>query len=273
MRAKFLMVATVVALLAVVFPASALAAGPATCSNGKMLDGSYGDFVVTGDCMIAYGADVHINGDLTIAPGAKLDDHGAEAWMHAQLHVAGDIYVGKGAVLGMGWNAGGPLPGGEGALGPDTVGGSIIATKPLAMQIGGVWIGGNLVSNGGGVLSDSVADFRNFPIEDNVIHGNLVVQGWTGGWFGVIRNTIHGNAIISKNRSISSDAGPGADPDSNEVMSSDASPIGGPIFPQTIDGNLICFGNSPAAQYNPLDFGAKNFVGGKALGQCADLAQ
>jgi hypothetical protein len=275
MRARILLAGTLVALLAAALPGMALAAGPGpgTCSNGTMADGTYNGFVVKGACTIAYGANVHINGDLILTKGAKLNDHGAEAWMHAQLHVSGSIYVHQGAVLGMGWNAGGPLPGGEGALGPDTVGGSIIASKPLAMQIGGVRIGGNLISNGGGVPSASLEDFRNFPVEDNVIHGNLAIQGWRGGWFGVIRNTIHGNAIISKNVSISSDEGPGMDTDSNEVMSSDASPIGGPVFPQTIGGNLICYGNSPAAQYNPLDFGAKNFVGGKALGQCADLAQ
>jgi hypothetical protein len=239
-----------------------------------MAAGTYRGFVVTGDCMIAKGAVVHINGNLTIASGAKLDDHGAEMWQGAEIHVTGSIHVGKGAVLGLGWNAGGPLPEGEGSLGPDTVGGNIIATQPLALQIGGVSIGGNLISNGGGVLSSSLADFRNFPVEDNVIHGNLVIQGWRGGWFGVIRNTIDGNAIISRNTSISNgDTGPGMDTDSNEVMSTDASPLGGPVFPQTIGGNLICFGNVPAAQYNPVDFGAANFVHGKALGQCAGLTQ
>jgi hypothetical protein len=270
MRPKFLLAGTVIALLLAAFPAAALAAGPGpgTCSNGTMADGTYRGFVVTGDCTIAFGANVHIKGNLTIAPGAALDDHGAEMWMQAQLHVTGNIYVRKGAVLGLGWNA----P--EGTLGPDTVGGSIIATRPLALQIGGVWIGGNLISNGGGVLSTSVDDFRNFPIKDNVIHGNLVVQGWRGGWFGVIRNTISGNAIISKNVSRSNpETGPGVDGDSTEIMGTDLSGIGGPVVHQTIGRNLICFGNVPAAQVNPMDGGANNFVGGKALGQCAGLTQ
>ncbi len=236
-----------------------------------MLADTYRGFTVSGSCMIAYGANVQINGNLTIEPGATLDDHGAEAWMNAQIHVTGNIYVGKGAVLGLGWNGGGPL-GGEGALGPDTVGGNIIANQPLALQIGQVTIGGNLISNGGGVLSPSLADFRNFPIEDNVIHGNLVVQGWTGGWFGVIRNTIDGNAIIANNVSLSNgDTGPGMDTDSNEVMGSDASFFGLGIFPQTIGGNLICHGNLPAAQINAADGGMGNVVGGRKIGQCASL--
>ncbi len=271
---------TVVALVAMALPASALAArqGAGTCSNGWMQAGTYRGFTVTGTCMIAKDAVVQIDGNLVIKPGASLDDHGAEAWMNGEIHVTGNIYVGKGAVLGLGWNGGGPL-GGEGALGPDTVGGNIIANQPLALQIGQVTINGNLISHGGGVLSPSLADFRNFPIEDNVIHGNLVVQGWTGGWFGVIRNTIDGNAIIANNVSLShapdeatgDPGGPGMDPDSNEVMGSDATFFGLGIFPQTIGGNLICHGNLPVAQINPADGGMSNVVGGKKIGECASL--
>lgn len=264
---------SIAALLAIAFPGTALAAasGTGTCSNGTMLAGTYSRFVVTGHCTIAYGANVHINGDLIVAPGANLNDHGAEMWMKAQMHVAGNIHVEQGAVLGLGWNS----PQGEGSLGPDTVGGNIIASQPRAIQIGQVTIGGNLISNGGGVLSTSLADFRNFPIEDNVIHGNLVVQGWQGGWFGVIRNTIDGNAIIANVRSMSNaETGPGTDTDSTEIMGSDLHMIGIPVtIPQTIGGNLICHGNVPPAQVNPLDLGAPNFVHGKALGECAGLTQ
>jgi hypothetical protein len=260
------------ALLAMALPASALAAspGPGTCSGGTMLAGTYSSFTVTGTCTIAYGATVHINGDLTVAPGASLNDHGAEAWKAAQMHIAGDVYVGKGAVLGLGWNS----PDGEGSLGPDTVGGDIVASRPLALQVGGVTVGGDLISNGGGVLSTSIADFRNFPVKDNVIHGNLVVQGWHGGWIGLIRNTVDGNVIFSKNVSRSNpETGPGMDEDSSEVMGSDLGAIGGPAIPQTIGGNLICHGNVPSTHVNPADFGANNIVGGKAIGQCAGLAQ
>jgi hypothetical protein len=270
---KLISLWAVAAMVALAVPTTAFAAGPVagTCSNGMMEAGTYRNFVVTGTCTIAHGAIVQINGNLTIAPGASLDDHGAEAWMHGEIHVTGNIHVEKGAVLGLGWNGGGPLPGGEGALGPDTVGGSIIANQPLAMQIGQVTIHGNLVSNGGGVLSTALADFRNFPIEDNEIHGNLVVQGWTGGWFGVIRNTIDGNAIIANNRSWSSDTGPGTDEDSTEVMGTDATFFGLGVFPQTIGGNLICHGNLPAAQFNPLDGGTDNIVHGRKIGECAGL--
>lgn len=272
MRRKALLVGTILAMLVLALPSSALAAGhhDGRCVDGSMLGGTYRNFTVTGTCVIAYGATVHITGNLTIRKHASLNDHGAELWMNGQMHIDGNVKVGRGAVLGLGWNS----PGGEGTLGPDTVGGNIVADHPLALQIGQVTVWGNVKSNGGGVLSTSIADFRNFPVKDNVIHGNLVIKGWHGGWIGLIRNTVRGNVIFSDNKSHSNDVtGPGVDTDSSEVMGSDLSAIGGPVIPQTIGGNLICHGNVPAAQVNPLDGGAKSFVGGRAIGQCKGLAQ
>ncbi len=270
-RQRLLLVGASLALVAIALPSSAFAAGPkaGTCSDGTMLAGTYRNFKVTGTCTIDAGAVVNIKGNLTVAAGASLNDHGAEAWQNAQMHIGGNVLVGKGAVLGLGWNS----PQGEGSLGPDTVGGSIVANQPLALQLGQITVGGNVISIGGGVLSTSAADFRNFPVKDNVIHGNLVIAGWHGGWIGLIRNTVDRNVIFSRNVSRSSDAGPGTDEDSSEVMGSDLGAIGGPAIPQTIGGNLICHANVPAAQVNPADFGAKNFVGGKAIGQCSGLTQ
>jgi len=272
MRRQALLFGTVLAMLAMALPGSALAARPGAgaCSGGKMAGGHYPSFTVTGICTVAFGAKVQIDGDLTIAKGASLNDHGAEMWMKAEMHIGGNVKVGAGAVLGLGWNS----PGGEGTLGPDTVGGNIIASQPLALQIGQLTVAGNVISNGGGVVSTSKADFRNFPVKDNVIHGNLIIQGWNGGWIGLIRNKVDGNVIFSKNVSRSNpETGPGTDTDSSEVMGSDLSAVGGPVIPQTIGGNLICQGNVPAAQVNPVDGGAKNVVGGLAIGQCAGIVQ
>jgi hypothetical protein len=269
---RLTLVGASLALLAMALPGAALADSPGrgTCSGGTMLAGTYRSFKVTGICNIDQGAVVRINGDLTVAAGASLNDHGMEAYRAAEMHVGGDVYVGKGAVLGLGWNS----PQGEGSLGPDTVGGSIVANQPLALQIGQVTVGGNVISIGGGVLSTSKDDFRNFPVKDNVIHGNLVITGWDGGWIGLIRNTVDRNVIFSWNVSRSSDAGPGTDEDSSEVMGSDLGAIGGPSIPQTIHGNLICLGNVPAVHVNSAtDYGANNFVDGRAIGQCAGLTQ
>jgi hypothetical protein len=268
---RLAIVAAVAALLAMAMPAEGLAStGQAgRCVNGWMAAGTYSSFVVRGNCTIAGGATVHIRGNLMIAPGAALDDHGAEQWMHGEIHVGGDVLVGPGAVLGLGWNS----PNGEGSLGPDTVGGSIVAFRPRALQIGELTIGRNLISVGGGVASTSAADFRNFPVKDNVIGGNLVVTGWHGGWIGLIRNTVARNVVFSYNVSMSSDAGPGTDSDSSEVMGTHIDMGGGQVvdIPQTIGGNLICLGNLPAAQINPGDGGAPNSVGGHAIGQCKGL--
>jgi hypothetical protein len=260
---RLALLGTVVALVAMALPGSALAAQPGTCSGGLIATGTYSGFIVTGNCMVDKGAVVQINGNLIVAPGAILNDHAAEGFQGAEMHITGNVRVGHGAVLGLGYNA----P--EGTLGPDTVGGSIVADRPLTLYVGSVTIGGNLISNGGGLLSTSVEDFRNFPVKDNTIHGNLVIQGWRGGWFGVIRNQIGRNAVISRNVSLSNpETGPGTDGDSTEVMGSALGPL---KFPQTIGGNLICFGNVPAAQINVLDGGDYNVVHGQKIGECAGL--
>jgi len=271
---KLAIVASIAALIAMAVPGQVFASQgrPGSCSNGTMLAGTYHGFVVTGSCTIAHGANVHIIGNLLIVDGASLDDHGAEQWMAAAIHVTGSVFVGRGAILGLGWNS----PQGDGSLGPDTVGGSIIATRPRALQIGEATIGGSIISVGGGVASTALADFRNFPIKDNVIGGSLIVVGWRGGWLGVIRNTIRHNAVIADNVSHSNDVtGPGTDPDSTEVMGTHIDLGGGAVvdIPQTIGGNLVCFGNLPAAHVNPVDGGAPNTVHGKALGECAGLTQ
>jgi hypothetical protein len=64
--------------------------------------------------------------------------------------------------------------------------------------LGQITVGGSVISNGGGVLSTSMADFRNFPVKDNVIHGNLIILGWRGGWIGLIRNQVDWNVILRR---------------------------------------------------------------------------
>lgn len=52
---------------------------------------------------------------------------------------------------------------------------------------------------------------------------------------------------------------PGTDRDAMEVQT------------KTVGGNLICQGNTPAAQVNPDDGGQPNDVSGRKIGQCANL--
>lgn len=137
---------------------------------------------------------------------------------------------------------------------------NVIANQPLTLYLGGMTVHGNVVSNGGG----DPASERNFPIKDDTIDGNLIIQGWNGFWFGAIRDTVGGNVIVS-NTSGTQTGEPETEfegvLDSTEVVSN------------TITGNLICHGNTPPAQIGDAaeEGGGANTVGGNAIGECADL--
>ena len=257
---KLLLLLSAGALLVLGFTGSgAFAAPKAACNNGT-ISGSTGSITVTGTCAVV--APLTINGDLTLADGSVFVGFGPP------IHVTGNVKVGKGAQLALGYNRG------EGVLGPDVVDGNVVANKPLALYIGNSTVHGNLVSNGGGTAER----FFNFPIKDNVIDGNVVIHGWTGGWWGLIANTIGGNVDVANNRSVvqpagdcagtfpaGCDAAPGPDTDAAEIQSR------GPGNPQRIAGNLICHGNSPSVQINALDGGFPNIVNGNKIGECAGL--
>lgn len=244
----------ILAILAMTIPGSALAGhrGSATCVDGSIGTGVWTDLKITGVCTIDDGAVVRVRHNLIIARGAILNDHAAST---AEVHVGRNIRVRKGGVLGLGYNA----P--EGTLGPDTVGGSIVAHKAATLYVGNVAVGRNLISIGGGDPG------RNLPIKDNVIGGNVVVVGWSGLWFGIIRNTIGRNVVVVHNRAVDPSTLPGSD--STEIM---GSAVDGMSLPQTIGGNLICRHNVPAAQVNVDDLGANNQVAGRAIGECSGLA-
>ena len=252
-----------------VIGSAALAAGPGgyTCDDGMIPASTYTSLTVTGNCYFGPG-DVIVNGNVTVKDGAVLNDH-ANFSQADSVTINGNVKVDKGAVLGLGLYC-------FSASCPDlnitsvdtTVNGNIIANQPKTLYISFTTVHGNVISNGGGTT-----EFLNFPTKDNVIDGNLVIQGWHGGWLGVIRNEVGGNVIVSKNKSVvietpeGCDAelgectgyGPGTDSDSTEVQTNQ------------VHGNLICQGNTPEAQVNDFDGGQPNTVDGKAIGQCADL--
>jgi hypothetical protein len=256
-RIYLLVLAAVAALLAV-GGSTALAGkrGPNPCASGTLSSGTYDGFTVSGTCQVGFNAQVTVNGNLRLADGAVF-----AGIIPSTVHVTGNVKVGEGALLGLGY-----------ATTTDVVDGNIDANQPLSLYLGFVTVHGNVTSNGGGTGDR----FYNFPIKDNTIDGNLVLRGWQGGWIGAIRNTVGGNVDVSNNASVVNpvdpggcdssgtfpngcDAAPGADTDSTEVQTN------------TISGNLICHGNTPAAQVNPLEGGQPNTVGGKAIGECAGL--
>jgi hypothetical protein len=261
MRRTLFVIGSVVLMLAVTGSiAAAGKPGAGTCSGGAPGFGNaevipadtYAGFTVTGYCVFGPGT-MTINGNLTIADGAQLNDHASG--QSESVHITGNVKVGKGAVLGLGdYN---PFSH-DSAI----VDGSVTANQPETLYLGGMTIHGNLVSNGGGNPESA----RNFPIKDDTVDGNVTIQGWDGFWFGVIRVTVGGNVIVA-NTSGTQVGLPGTEfegiLDSTEVVSN------------VIQGNLICHGNTPPAQIGDaiLDPGnGLNTVGGNAIGECADLA-
>jgi hypothetical protein len=220
---------------------AALAAAPGvmTCSGGSIAPGTYKGVTVTGNCNFDGGA-VTINGNLTVADGAILNDH---AGTQADVHVTGNVKVGVGAVLGLGSYAPGPHN-------VATVDGNIVANQPLSLYLSRITVHGNVISNGGGDAE------RNLPIKDITVGGSLVIQGWHGLWFGVIRDTVGGNVIVTNNVAADTSVIPGID--SSEIVTN------------TVSGNLICQKNIPVAQVGDSE-GATNTVSGNKIGECAGL--
>jgi hypothetical protein len=224
--------------------------GPPICASiGESIEGTYHNLTITGNRWVGAGAELNVEGNLVIPKGACLD-----AFTLGKVNVKGNILVGNEAILALGCTLGSIGPGEpcESQNTDDTVDGNIVAFHPLTMYLDGDTIGGNVVSYGGGPGA-TLSPYVNFPIKENDIGGNLVVTGWKGAWFGVLRNTVHKNVVLLNDVGVTT--GETGEPDSTEVVTN------------TITGNLICFGNSPAAQFGDSG-GSPNTVGGLKLGQC-----
>jgi hypothetical protein len=230
--------------------ASASGGGIATCSGGD-LSGTYGNLLITGTCTVPDGKTLHVFGNLSVGPGATFD-----AVTMGTVNIWGNVFVGKGATFGLGCTPASPAPPCDGVnTTSDTVGGSVFASQALTMYLDGDTIHGNVSSFGGGP-GPTFNPYINFPIKDNVIGGDVVVLGWAGAWFGLIRNHIYGSALIADNTGVT--IGDLGTLDSTEVATN------------VIGGNLLCAGNSPPAQFGDSG-GLPNVVGGLKLGECASL--
>ncbi len=224
--------------------------GPDACRGGEIPSGTYRGLVVTGDCTVPDGAEVTVAGDLVLWPGSAFN-----AQTLGEVHVTGNVVAMRNANFALGCTVMGV---GCAADTHDVVDGSIFGVGALTLRIDGSTIHGSIFSVGGGHTSEDV----NFPIKDNTVDGSVTVIGWRGTWFGLIRNTIGGGAMIIGNRTNFSN--PVQPLDSNEVVAN------------TIGRNLVCLANNPPAQFGdaledgPPGYGP-NTVGGRAIGECADL--
>jgi hypothetical protein len=266
--------------IAAAAPAATGAAAATVCSGtssapGTLAGGTYTAVEVKGVCAVNGGQAV-VTGNVTLDANASLlalfatnaRVHGATSG----LNVHGNILVGTGATLALGCDAQSQPCLDDNQEhptlnGPDEVGGSILATNPLGVIVHDVTIAGDArqTGGGGGALSGPGAGctptgifaslvgspvFSNY--EDNTIGGNLWVSGLQTCWFGAFRNHVGGSISVVHNTM--------ADPDATEVLTNQ------------IRGNLICTGNSPAAQYGDSE-GMPNTVSGFAVGECSFSAK
>ena len=239
--------------------ASARGGAPTTCSGGAITSGTYSGLTITGNCYVATGATVVVNGNVNVAPGAAFDGS-----TDSQITINGNVYAGPGSFFALGCSQahpcdpdGGLPPTGEGTPPQggfsthDVVTGNVTLDNVFDAAINGDTIYGNLTSTGGGPgLLDPETDFIPFSIKDDVIYGNLTVTDLTGVWFGVIRTQV-GKNVTLQNIVMS-------DPDGNEVVT------------DQISGNLNCSGMDPAPQVGDSE-GDAVVVGKHANGQCAGL--
>lgn len=257
-----------VPLLAV--PASADPTPP-TCpgaSHAPLTSGTYpGLTVVAGYCVVPAGANITVNGDVTIQPGGTL-----LALAPQTMTINGNISVGSGATLALG------TPGPTNTPSHDTVNGAITATDAKAMYLFGDTVTGDVSFVGGGwgnTCTDPNADSSTDPIghdlmlKDSTVGGSLTLSGWSGCWMGVLRNTIGGDALITGNYANPANINnPGT---ANEVKQGLDSTE---IVANRITGNLTCSNNTPQAQFGDAlsdPANGLNFVSGTVTGECVSL--
>ena len=223
-------------------------------SHGKpasIPSGIYASITVKGACAVAPNATVTVIGDVNVASGAVLDAQSTPS----TITVDRDVNVASGALLGLGCL---PNPKGHTTGHPCagayrhqhstiTVFGNVTAIDADTVLLNGITVKGNVTLVGGG------EDVNPWPIKTNTIGGDLVIDGVTPNWLGVIVNKVGGNVVLT---------------DITITDPGDPTPT---IFvaSNTVGRNLICWGLRPhVAGGFP---GEVNIVGGRALGQCANL--
>jgi hypothetical protein len=254
---KFRILLSLCAILAIAVGVSAAVAAPtqSTCGNATLAPGTYDGLTVTGDCVVT--GSVTIDGNVRVLGGAYLD----AAYLGTRLTINGNTTVGRDAKLGLGCTFGyhdcGLNP--SAWVGNVVANGNIVANQARTMFIDFTTVHGNIVSNGGGDITDVDTPTHGglvLPIKDNVVDGNIIVHGWKGAWFGIIRNTVGGNVIA-----IDTVGTRTAEDDPTMLDSTE-------IVTNTIGGNLICLHNTPVTQIGDSG-GTTNTVSGNKIGECA----
>jgi hypothetical protein len=209
-----LAMATLTAAMVVAAPVAANAASSTTCT-GELAPGTYHKLIVP---------------------------EGAVCISEGPVTIRGGLFIESGATFVLGSE--------ENPVDTGTITGGVHATDPMSVQIHFTTINGGIEIHGGSGPFGGPFEVTWNAIEDNVIHGGVIVDGYNGFWFGFIRNNVYGSVYLTNNVL--------ADPDGNEYVTN------------VIHGSLNCFGNSPAPQIGDSE-GEPNVVTGEKTGQCAAL--
>ena len=167
------------------------------------------------------------------------------------ITVGRDVTADPGSLLGLGCL---PNPQGHTTGHPCTVdptaasniivNGNVTAWDADTVLLNGITVRRNVTLIGGGEQAGNP-----WPIKTNTIGGNLAVIGATPEWLGVVVNKIGGNATLIG------------------VTVAEGVPID--VASNPIGRNLFCWALAPAVSGGFP--GEVNVVGGRALGQCANL--
>ncbi len=233
----------------------AMAAGSARakelrCSGGDIPSGTYASIVVTGVCSVPADAVIRVIGNVEVRPGAVLDAQSAPS----MITVRHNVTAAAGSLLGLGCQS--PAytgnSGHECIVEPDghstiTVYGNVKAFQADTVLLNGITVKKNVTLIGGGGEIP-------WSIKNNTIRGNLTVSGQTTSWLGVLFNSIHKNATLTRIAVI--DEHPGAP--------------GVYVVRNAVGRNLICRKLTPGVSGGFIP-GEVNVVGRHAIGQCASL--
>jgi hypothetical protein len=206
----------VATIFAIVTPAAAFAAGGTTTCNGELAPGTYGHVVVP-------------EGGLCTSAGPVTITHGVVVERAGTLELGSD----------------------ENPAHAATISGGVVATDADGVHIHHSTINGGLRIHGGQGPFGGPFQVTWNAIEDNIIHGGAVIDGYIGFWQGFLNNNVRGTVNLNNNNLFEKD-------DANEFVSN------------TIYGNMNCFNNDPAPQVGDSE-GGPNTVTGHKNGQCADL--
>lgn len=223
---------------------------PYTCSGGEIPSGSYARITVTGECQVAPGAVIRVEGNVYVAEGAVFDAQSAPS----TITVEGNVTGARGSVVGLGCQP--PSATGnsahECALDPAgqstiTIRGNVTATRAVLVALNGITVTKNVTLVGGGGPNY-------WSVKNNTIGRNLEVRGQTVAWLGVMFNEV-GRNVTLLNITVNDEH-----PDAPGVY----------VVSNTVGRNLSCWGLVPGVSGGFVP-GAVNVVGRHALGQCAAL--